>query len=298
MKNRPYSTSLMLLTNAKIIINIEYTMKKYINSIMFAFIGLALFTACSEESGTEPGTDSNPVVTVYQYDAQLPLSADNDCIIRVAANSSVESAYYLAEKASDKAARNLTTDAYADYVVSNGKKIENLSAGNPVDLTITDMMGDYVITVVGVKGNTKYATETAFKGLDWRDITSGTYYFAKPKATGKESATATLQYCANVDGLYRIKDVFGAGYSLKFTGTGSKGTDKTGNFEVVRVAAQPIGYNFGSYGEVSVRDVATWQNSDDYLDNQMYDNGYCYFWVQYFVSAGSLGYDYDKFVPE
>jgi len=28
MKNRPYSTSLMLLTNAKIIINIEYTMKK------------------------------------------------------------------------------------------------------------------------------------------------------------------------------------------------------------------------------------------------------------------------------
>ena len=273
-------------------------MKKYINSIMFVFLGLAMFTACSEESGTEPGTDSNPVVTIYQYAAQLPLSADNDCVVRVAANSSVESAYYLAEKADEKTARNLTSEAYADYVVSNGKKIENLSVSNPVDLAVTDMKGDYIITVVGVKGNTKYSTETTFKGLDWRDIVTGTYNFAKPNATGKESAKATLQYCANVENLYRIKDVFGPGYSLKFTGTGMKGTDVIGNFEVVRVSAQPIGTTYGSYGEVSVRDVATWQNSDDYLDNQMYDNGLCYFWVQYFVSAGSLGYGYDKFNPE
>jgi len=273
-------------------------MKKYLYNIMFAFVGILALTACKEEKGTEPGSDSKPVVTIYQYAAQLPLSSDNDCIVRVAANSSVEAAYYLAEKADDKAGRNMTADAYADYVVSNGKKIDNLSAGNPVDLAVTDMMGDYIITVVGVKGNTKYSTETAFKGLDWRDIATGTYTFAKPKATGQTSTTATLQYCANVDGLYRVKDVFGAGYSLKFTGTGSKGTDKTGNYEVVRVAAQPIGYSYGSYGEVSVRDVATWQNSDDYLDNQMYDNGYCYFWVQYFVSAGSLGYGYDEFVPD
>lgn len=273
-------------------------MKKYLYNIMFAFVGILALTACKDERGTEPGTDSNPVVTIYQYDAQLPLSTDNDCVVRVAANSSVESAYYLAEKADDKAARNLAPDAYADYVVSNGTKIDNLSAGNPVDLTLTGMMGDYVITVVGVKGSTKYATETSFKGLDWRDIATGTYTFAKPAATGQTSTTATLQYCANVDGLYRIKDVFGAGYSLKFTGTGKKGTDTTGNFEVVRVAAQPIGKTYGNYGDVSVRDVATWQNSDDYLDNAMYDNGYCYFWVQYFVSAGSLGYGYDKFVPE
>ncbi len=273
-------------------------MKKYLYNIMFAFVGILALTACKEEKGTEPGTDSNPVVTIYQYDAQLPLSADNDCVVRVAANSSVESAYYLAEKADDKAARNLAPDAYADYVVSKGTKIDNLSAGNPVDLTLTGMMGDYVITVVGVKGSTKYATETSFKGLDWRDIATGTYTFAKPAATGMSSNKATLQYCANVDGLYRIKDVFGAGYSLKFTGTGKKVPYATGYFEIVRVAAQPIGYSYRTYGEVSVRDVATWQNSDDYLDNAMYDNGYCSFWVQYFVSAGSLGYGYDEFVPE
>jgi hypothetical protein len=273
-------------------------MKKYLYNIMFAFVGILALTGCKEEKGTEPGTDSKPVVTVYQYAAQLPLSSDNDCIVRVAANSSVESAYYLAEKADEKTGRNMTADAYADYVISNGKKIDNLSAGNPVDLAITDMMGDYIITVVGVKGNTKYSTETAFKGLDWRDMAKGTYYFAKPKATGKETAEATLQYCANVDGLYRIKDVFGPGYSLKFTGTGSKGSNKIGNYEMVRVAAQKIGYTYGSYGEVSIRDVATWQNSDDYLDNQIYESGYCSFWVQYFVSAGSLGYGYDEFVPE
>ena len=273
-------------------------MKKYFYNIMFAFIGALAFTACSEESGTEPGTDSKPVVTVYQYEASLPLSADNDCVIRVAANSSVESAYYLVEKAADKTGRNLTADAYADYVISNGKKIENLKVDSPVDLAITDMMGDYIITVVGVNANAKYSTETSFKGLDWRDITEGTYYFKKSNVTGKASTTATLQYCANVDGLYRIKDVYGKGYSLKFTGTGMKGTDADGNFEVVRVAAQPTGLTYGKYGAVSVRDVATWQNTDDYLDNSMYEDGYCYFWVQYFVSAGSLGYGYDEFVPE
>ena len=273
-------------------------MKKYFYNIMFAFIGALAFTACSEESGTEPGTDSKPVVTVYQYEAQLPLSADNDVIIRVAANSSVEAAYYLAEKAEEKTGRNMSAEAYADYVVSNGKKVDNLSAGNPVDLTVTDMMGDYIITVVGVKGTTKYSTETSFKGLDWRDIATGTYYYSKTNVSGKESSPATLQYCANVDGLYRIKDAFSAGYSLKFTGTGSKGSDADGNFEVVRVAAQPTGYTYGKYGDVSIRDVATWKNSDDYLDNQMYESGYCYFWVQYFVSAGNLGYGYDKFVPE
>lgn len=273
-------------------------MKKYFYNIMFAIFGAFALTACSEDNGTEPNTDSNPVVTIYQYAAELPLNADNDCVIRVAANSSVESAYYLAEKAEEKAGRNMTAEAYADYVVSNGKKVDNLSVSTPVDVAVTDMMGDYIITVVGVKGNKKYATETAFKGLDWRDIATGTYHFAKPNVTGAETAPATLQYCANIDGLYRIKDVYGKGHSLKFTGTGTKDSDKDGNFEVVRVAAQSTPYTYGNYGAVSVRDVATWQNSDNYLDNHMYEDGYCYFWVQYFVSAGNLGYGYDEFVPD
>ena len=273
-------------------------MKKYINSFIFAFIGLVALTACSEENGTEPGNDSNPVVTVYKYEAALPLSADNDVVVRVAANSAVQKAYYLAEKTSDKEARNLSEEAYADYVVSNGKAVDGLNSTNPVDLAITDMMGDYTITVVGVKDNQKQSANVTFKGLDWRDITTGTYYFFNTSRLGVESAATTLQYCANVANLYRLKDVFGAGYSLKFNGTGSKGSDKDGNFEVVSVAAQPTSFTFKDYGTVSVRDVATWQNSDDYLDNAMYENGYCYFWVQYFVSAGNLGYGYDEFVPD
>jgi len=274
-------------------------MKKYINSIMFAIVGLAVLTACTEKNGTEPGNDSNPVVTVYQYEAALPLNPDNDAFIRVAANSAVQQAYYLAEKTSEKEARNMTKEAYADYVVSNGQAISGLTANTPYDLIIKDLMGDYSITVVGVNGSTKYSAETAFKGLDWRDITTGTYVFSSKAASrfGVESAPTTLQYCANVDNLYRLKDVFGTGYSLKFTGTGKKGTDDDGNFEVVRVPSQLTSFTYGNYGAVSIRDVATWQNSDNYLDNQMYESGYCYFWVQYFVSAGSLGYDYDEFYP-
>ena len=39
------------------------------------------------------------------------------------------------------------------------------------------------------------------------------------------------------------------------------------------------------------------QNDDSFLDCALYDNGYVYLWVQYYVSAGNLGYGYDEFNP-
>ena len=95
-----------------------------------------------------------------------------------------------------------------------------------------------------------------------------------------------------------MKDVFGTGYPLKFTDSGMTGSDSYGEYKIVRVAAQATPLTFSSYGAVGVRDVATWQNSDKYLDNGMYEDGTCFFWVQYFVSAGNLGYGYDEFEPK
>ncbi len=76
-----------------------------------------------------------------------------------------------------------------------------------------------------------------------------------------------------------------------------KGTDEDGNFTMFRVPAQATGQSFGSYGVFNVRDVAEWQNDDGYLDCKIYESHDAYFWVQYYVSAGNLGYGYDEFTP-
>lgn len=274
-------------------------MKKYIENLFLVLFALVVLAACKDEEGTEVGNDSQPRVTLYKYDAQPPYNGDNDVVLRVAANSKVQEAYYFVEKTESKDARGISADEYANLVVSNGQKIEGINGVSDVDLTITGMQGETTITVVAVNGGTKNSSFVTFKGLDWQDIADGTYYFAVANIKNMmgESVPTTLQYCANEEGLYRLKDVFGEGYSLKFTDTGDTDSDSYGRFKIVRVAAQNTPLTFGSYGAVGVRDVATWQNNDGYIDNGMYADNSCFFWVQYFVSAGSLGYGYDEFVP-
>ena len=73
-----------------------------------------------------------------------------------------------------------------------------------------------------------------------------------------------------------------------------------------RVEPQTTPFTYGDYGTVSVRDLGYWQDDDSYA----YDSNYgCFIYtnvnkngvvlaVQYFVSAGSLGYGWDEFEPE
>lgn len=275
-------------------------MKKYIENLVLVLFALLVFTACSDEQGTEVGNDSQPKVTLYKYDAQPPLNGDNDVIVRVAANNKVQEAYYFVESIEGKEARGMTPDEYASFVVANGQKISEINGASDTDLIIKDLKGDIIITVVGVSGNNKHSSFVTFKGLDWVDIAEGTYYFAVANIKNMMGASkaATLQYCANEEGLYRIKDIYGEGYSLKFRDTGDTASDSGGEYKVLSIPAQPTPLTFGNYGAVSVRDVATWQNDDSWLtDNGMYEDNSCFFRLQYFVSAGSLGYGWDKFEP-
>lgn len=284
-------------------------MKKYIESLMLVMFTLIAFTACKDEPGTSPGGDGTPAVTVYTFDAMPPLNSDNDVVVRVAANNATEAVYYLVETTEAYAERlaSLGEAGFADYVVSNGKQVQGLGANGSdgasiADFNITDMMGENTISFVAVNGGTKkLAKAVAFKGLAWEDITAGTYYFADTnkglQKLGLTTAATTLQKCTNESGLFRLKDVFGNGYSLKFRTNGVTGTDDNGDYQQVRVAAQPTPYTYLDYGAVSVRDLAYWQNSDDYIDCSMYESGYCYFWIHYFVPDGSIGYGYDEFVP-
>lgn len=309
-------------------------MKKYlIASVMTLFAAFSL-VACSEEEGTTPGGDKNPHVTIYQYEAPLPYNADNDVKLRLAANNQVENAYYLAEPANEHDARlkELGEDGYNKYVVDNGTKInlayptytettededgeevegeavEITSYGRSADVVITDMLGDYVITVVAQSGNTLTAEKINFTGIIWNTLAEGVYYFQNPNMqaiSGMSATYTTLQVDNDNPTSYRLKDLWGAGYSMKFFALPDyEGEDEDGVYTFLRVPAQTTGITYGSYGTFYIRDVGYWQNDDSFVtaggyESGMYEDYTCFFMVQlYNVGGSNFGYQYyDFFIP-
>lgn len=280
-------------------------MKKYINKL-FAVVALATatITSCTVEEGTVPGNDKDPNVVVYSYTAQKPYNEDNDVALRLAFNNQVESAYYLAEKASEKESRlsSLGEEGYMDYVVSNGTKIGDVTSNT--DITLTDMYGKYAITIVVVNGTKKTFAATEFTGLEWADVVTGTYHFAVNTSVTGESRPTTLQVCTTDNTLYRLKDVFGQGSNMKFQLLPDyTAKDADGTYTYFRIPATETPFTYGNYGTVSVRDIGYWQGSSAWITDNGYESGMyedysCFFYIQYFVSAGSLGYKYEYFVPD
>lgn len=279
-------------------------MKKYIYSLFAVLLVTAAMTSCTVEEGTVPGNDKEPNVVLYSYTVKKPYNEDNDIALRLAFNNQVESAYYLAEKASEKDSRvaSMGEDGYMDYVVSNGTKIGEVT-GN-TDLTLTDMYGKYAITIVAVNGAKKASASTEFTGLEWNDVVTGTYYFAVNTSVTGESRPTTLQVCTTDNTLYRLKDVFGQGSNMKFQLLPDyTAKDADGTYTYFRIPATETPFTYGNYGTVSVRDIGYWQGSSAWITDNGYESGMyedysCFFYIQYFVSAGSLGYKYEYFVPD
>lgn len=268
--------------------------------------GVVSFTSCTVDEGTEPGNDSTPSIIIYQYAASRPNNPDNDVVLRFATNSQTESAYYLVETTETKEANvaSMGEEAYKDYVISNGTQIEGASGAANVDVTVTDLYGTYTITAVAVSGNLKTSAETSFTGLDWSDVVSGTYYFTLGKAyIGVESVPTVLQICTTDANLYRFKDVFGTGYSLKINLIDYMGSDSGGDYRFFRIPSADTPFTYGNYGTISVRDIGYWQGNDAFVteggyESGMYANYDCFLYINYYVSAGSIDYGYDSFVAD
>lgn len=284
-------------------------MKRYIYGLFAAMFVSAAMVSCSADEGTEPGNDNEPSVIIYQYAAARPNNPDNDIVLRFAANSQTTEAYYLAEKTADKESRvsSLGEEGYNDYVVSNGTKIDGIAGASDADVTIKDLYGAYTITAVAVGGGKKKASESTFTGLEWTDVVSGTYTFGASKnlikALSLTSSKTVLQKCTTDDNLYRFKDVFGTGYSLKINLIAYKGSDDGGTYQFFRVPVAETPFIYNSYGAVGIRDVGYWQGSDAWVTDNGYESGMysdynCFICVQYFVSAGNIGYGYDYFTVD
>ena len=285
-------------------------MKKYI-SLAMSLLAMMAFTACTIEEGTTPGGDSAPYVNVMKYEVAAPLNPDNDVKVRIVANNQASDVYYLAEKTAEKDARGLSAEAYADYVVSNGTKAamesDLQSGGKVLDLTLTNLFGEYTITAVAANGGTKNSSSTVFTGLDWKTICEGTYQFGNANVQfllgGITMNPTTLQVCTTDETLYRFKDVFGEGNHMKINLLPKyKATDDDGTYTFFRVKDQKLGVQYNG-NDVYIRDIGYWQGDDAYVTDHGYESGMyedytCFLYLQCHIGSTNYGYKYDYFIPE
>lgn len=267
----------------------------------------ALFAACDDtQEGTEPGGDSQPNVVVFQQTADDEYDADMTTKLRLAVNSATEAVYVLTESAADYTAHYKDDESYADYVVGNGTEV-----AIPDDLTVdyhVSCGGLNYITAVAVKGNTKrMAPSVTFTGYTYSQV-EGTedYVFTDPWGL---VCNAQLMVCNEEPNNYRLKGVsfaklsdetFNINMSVALDENGDPVTLAQGKYTCLRVLAQETPCEYGSYGILSLRDVAAWKNDASYITQYpciITEDGELDLILQLYVSAGSLGMKEVFFAP-
>lgn len=279
-------------------------MKKYIFGLM-AVAAAMFMTSCSADEGTEPGNDSKAYVMTNTYSVAPPLDADADFKVRVSTNSATESAYILLEKHADysKHIAELGQEGYNDFVVKNGGVVKGVKGQSEVDTLFYGLKGKYMATVVAVnaKGQVQAADSVSFTGITWNKVCDGKYYFSEKIAEimGKESVDCELDVDANNPSSYRIKNVYGKGYNVKFKKATLQGTDEEGKtFNYILVPKFSTGLTYKTLGTLYMTDAYSLTSNQGLLDNGIYANNSIFIYAVYSVSAGNVSVQkYDEFVP-
>lgn len=274
---------------------------KLLNKYMLLLAAAPMLWACSDEMGEEPGSDPNPVVTLYSYAPTAEgTNPDNDVVIRFATNSKVTSVKYLVIPGDE-----LTIDGTAliQKVESEGTTVANLGGNSNVDVTLTGIEG--AVNVVAVANGSKTSNLVKFIGLEWEHVTKGTFAFGPetPASVPVKETECSLEICKTNKMLYRLNGIFGEGTALKLDVLDGSYEDKFGKFQLFRFKQTLTPYEFGQYGLMSVRDVGYWQNNAAFVNaltnycNYLYSDGHIDICMQWNVPAGNCGYGYSSFTP-
>lgn len=282
-------------------------MNKYIVKLSAAFVVALALTACNADEGTEPGNDSMPVVTVYQYAPGDEYNADNDVKVRFVANNVTSEAYYVIEPTETRDAYIQANGevAYMAYIVENGTKLDDIKGESYQDMIFTGLEGSYTVSAVAVNGGNLVMRSGEFVGLAWEDVCTGTYQFAYNIGQGVQTKATTLQQCTNQEGLYRLKDLYSAGYSLKVQAIDMAGEDEDGVYQYMRIPYQSTGFLYQGGPEIEVSDVGYWKENDAYITQNgfhggMYEDNFMFLIPVYQVpGVGHFGYQkYEYFIPD
>lgn len=267
---------------------------------MLILAAAPMLWACSADEGSMPGSDPTPSVTVYTY-TPTEGNPDNDVTVRFVTNNKVTSVKYLVVPSAD--VKDMSESSLLSKVESEGKIVDNLGSNSYADVTVTDLYGDY--TIAAVANGSTLGNRMTFFGLSWNLVKEGTFYYNNtivPTIAGIESVEASLEVCTTDPNLYRINGVFGEGTSLKMDMLNIQGEDADGVYRFFRVKQTATPWTYGDYGTVSVRDIGYWQNNESFVtsggyESGLYANGNAFFYLQWNVSAGNLGYNYSFFKP-
>ena len=280
-------------------------MKKYIYAI--AVLPLLSLWSCSADEGTEPGHDSKPAVTVYTYTPSDPnLNPDNDVAVRFATNSATSDVYYLYQPTTEvKAAiKNNGESAFIDNVIANGEKISVNGASN-VDINLTGLRGENTICAVAVGNNNKRLATATFTGLDWEQVKLGVFHINQAFIGVKETECA-LEICKTDDSLYRLKDVFGEGYSMKMQLIDVQGKDEDGVYTLFRIPASntpwQVRFQSGEDSTLFAEDIGYWQGNAAFVtgvtgyENGFYEDGSAFFRIAWMADGvGCIGFETPSF---
>lgn len=269
--------------------------KKY----MLILAAIPMLWACSADEGSMPGSDPNPAVTVYAY-SSTEGNPDNDVKIRFVTNNKTTSVKYIIVPSSDL--KDLDNSKLLSKVETEGKTVENLTSNSYADVIVTDLHGEY--TIAAVANGKTLGNRATFLGLDWEVVKEGTFYYGAVGGAIAPSAAveASLEVCTTDSKLYRVNGVFGADTALKMEILDVTNRDEGGVYNMFRVKPTATPWEYEDYGIVSVRDIGYWQNNEAFATNPsyccgMYKNYNAFFCLQWYVAAGSLGYNYSEFVP-
>lgn len=280
-------------------------MKKYIYAI--AALPMLALWSCKADEGTEPGHDSTPAVTVYTYTpADADLNPDNEVTVRFATNSATSEVYYMYQLTSE-VEKEINTNgeaAYIEKVISNGEKI-SVNGASSVDIDLIDLHGTNTISAVAVGKNGKSIGKASFTGLDWEQKKLGTFYVQQAFIGVKETECA-LEICTTNNSLYRLRDVFGTGYSMKMQLLDVQGEDEDGVYTLFRVPASntpwQVKLSSGAICDVFVEDIGYWQGNASFVtgvsgyENGFYEDGSAFFRLAWMADGvGCVSYTSPSF---
>lgn len=153
-------------------------------------------------------------------------------------------------------------NGYMDYVISNGTKIEGVSGNSNVDIFLTDLVGNYSITVVAINGNTRTSSSVNFMGIEWSLIGEG--YYTAPMFGVTDMPVQV--YKAGHAEWYKMPSIFEDGKDMVIKVNGASAT----------VDQQDV-FTEPTYGSVYV------------AGSGVVENGVITLTLQYTCSAGSFG---------
>lgn len=281
-------------------------MKKFIYAIPAML--LMVLPGCKAEEGTEPGTDPTPGVVVYTYtpDEAKGLNPDNDITVRFATNSAARDVYYLVENQNSVQdfIKNNGEAAYVQKVVSEGTKF-SVDGVAQTDIDLIDLHGPMLISAVASNGTTGDRSSIFFQGLDWTPVKTGTFY--PQQSFLNTPIQCDLEICTTDTTLYRLRDVFTEGYSMKIQLLPElTGKDADGEYTFARIPETQTPYTLRLKNQPDpvalwLQDIGYWQGNASFITSSGYESGMykdksCFFQIAWMAgSVGCLGYQTPSF---